>query len=128
MTEVFDSWIADRLQRSQQQLPSPNAPQAQLHRPLQQSAYVYNHLVAELPYVPALISLASPPLTPNTPLSGYPSPALPQTAPNIPYLYHPPPQGAIELPDNACLAAPAPVPTRSISTEVSRLAPLTFAL
>lgn len=126
MTEVFESWADERLQKPQQHFSSPNG---LTHLPpQQQAAYYYNSSVAvELPSATHHMFLASPSLTPNTPLRTHPSPALSQAAPNNPYAYHPPSHGAVEmlveLPDNSYLAAPAPmpVPTRSISTEVSCL-------
>jgi len=126
MTEVFESWADERLQKPQQHFPSPNG---LMHLPpRQQVAYYYDSSVAvELPSAPNHMFPASPSLTPNTPLRTHPSPALSQTVPNNPHAYHPPLQGAVEmlveLPDNSYLAAPAPmpVPTRSISTEVSCL-------
>lgn len=134
MTEVFDAWAAERLQKPQQQFISPNAmtyPAGQLHQPpqpQQQAAYYCNNFVAELPPAPAQNFPMSPPLTPNTPSTGYPSPALPNLAPNNPYAYRPPMQGAIEmpveLPGHTMLAAPAPAPTRSISTEVHSQSPI----
>lgn len=130
MTEVFDAWRAERLQKPQQQYFPPTGiayPQMQLYQPpqpQQQAAYYYNNAVAELPSVPAHVLPMSPPLTPNTPSTGYPSPALQQAAPNDPYAYRPPLQRAVEmpveLPGNATLAALAPVPARTISTEVAK--------
>ncbi|KAF2632833.1 hypothetical protein BU25DRAFT_427670 [Macroventuria anomochaeta] len=128
MKEVFDAWAAERLQKPQQQFIPPNAlpyPHRQLHQPpqpQQQAAYYYNNFVAELPPAPAHAPLMSPPLTPNTPSTGYPSPVLSNAAPNNPYGYRPSLQGAVEmpveLPGNTTLVAPAPAPTRSTSTEV----------
>lgn len=141
MTEVFDAWAAERVQKPQQQFlpPTDNAyPRAQLHQPLQpqqQAAYYYNSYVAELPSAPAHTLPMSPPLTPNTPsmylatsslerleVRRNPSPAGSQATPNSPYLSQPPLQQAIEmpveLPGSTTLAVPAPVPARSTSTEV----------
>lgn len=136
MTEVFESWRAEHLQKPQQDFLPPNSmshlPAHHLHQPLQahqQAAYYYNNNMAvELPSYPVHTSPAlpaSPSLTLNSPLRTHPSPALSQTAPNNPYAYREPLQGAVEmpveLPDNTYLAAAALVPARSISTEVSRL-------
>jgi hypothetical protein len=129
MTEVFDAWAAERLQKPQQQFIPPNAalyPQSQMYQPLQpqqQAAYYHNGFVAELPSAPAHVLPMSPPLTPNTPSTGYPSPALPNIAPSNPYGYQPPQQGAIEMPaelPGTLLQPPAPVPVRTSSTEVSQ--------
>lgn len=135
MTEVFDAWAAERLQKPQQFLPPTGIayPEAQLHQPLQsqqQAAYYYNDVVAELSPTPAHVLPMSPPLTPRVPSTGYPSPALLQAAPNNPSAYRPPLQGAIEmpveLPGSTILAAPAPVSTRSASTEVGSSLSLAF--
>lgn len=136
MTEVFDAWAAERLQKPQQlflppsPIPYPQAPLHQHLQPQQQAAYYYNNnnnFIAELPPVSTQTVPMSPPLTPNTPSMGYPSPALQNVLPNNPYASQPPLQGAIELPaelpGNMMLAAPAPVPTRTTSTEVSTLYP-----
>lgn len=139
MTEVFDAWAAERLQKPQHLFLPPNAvpyPQAPLHQPLQsqqQAAYYYNNnnnnsFIAELPPASTQIVPMSPPLTPNTPSIGYPSPALQTVLPNNPHASQPPLQGAIELPaelpGHMTLTAPAPLPTRTTSTEVSILRPL----
>jgi hypothetical protein len=133
MTEVFDAWRAERMQKPQQQyfLPPVIAyPQLQPYQPpqpQQQAAYYYNNAVTELPSAPAYCVPMSPPLTPNTPSNGYPGPALQQAAPNNPYVYRPPAQGAVEipveLPDNTTLATSTPMPARTISTEVSSSLP-----
>ena len=139
MTEVFDAWAAERLQKPQQQFLPPNTtpyPQAQLHQPLQpqqQAAYYYNNnnnnsnndnnsFIAELPLASTQVVPMSPPLTPSTPSMGYPSPALQNVLPCHPYASQTPLQGAIELPaelpGNMTLVPP-PVPARAASTEVS---------
>ncbi|KAF1934194.1 uncharacterized protein M421DRAFT_415243 [Didymella exigua CBS 183.55] len=130
MTEVFDAWRAERLQKPQQQYfpPAgntyPHVQPRQPPQPQQQAAYYCNNtVVSELLSVPAHILPVSPPLTPNMPLTGYPSPALSQAVPNNPFACRPPPQGAIEmpveLPGSATLAAPASASARTISTEVN---------
>jgi hypothetical protein len=129
MTEVFDAWLAERLQKPQQQCIAANGlayPPAQLNQhlaPQQQAAYYYSNVVVKPPSAPNHILPMSPPLTPNTPSTGYPSPAPLHAAPNNSKAYQPPLQGAVEmpveLPGNTTLAVPAPVPNQSISTEVS---------
>ena len=129
MTEVFDAWLAERMQKPHQQCIAANGlayPPAQLHQPLapqQQAAYYYSNVVTELPSAPNHVLPMSPPLTPNTPSTGYPSPALMHAPPNNSNAYQPPLQGAVEmpveLPGNMTLAVPAPAPNRSISTEAS---------
>ncbi|KAJ4984296.1 hypothetical protein SVAN01_10201 [Stagonosporopsis vannaccii] len=132
MTEVFESWVAERMHKPQQPfLPTNgmNQPPSQLHQPLQpqqQAAYYYNNTVAvELPSAQTHVSHLSPSLTLSKPSRTRSSPALSQTAPSNPYAYREPPQEAVEmpveLPDNSYLAVSAPLPTRSTSTEVSHL-------
>ncbi|KAF3040323.1 hypothetical protein E8E12_008384 [Didymella heteroderae] len=127
MTEVFDAWRAERLKKPRQQyFPPPGVacPQAQPYQPpqpQQQAAYYYNNAIAEIPSVPAHAFPMSPPLTPSTPSTGYPSPAPQQAAPDNSFGYRPRPQWAIEmpveLPGDTTLATPAPVPVRTVSTE-----------
>jgi hypothetical protein len=94
MTEVFDAWRAERLQKPQKQQFAPfgvGGPQA-LHyqhpHHQQQAAYYYNNnnnVVAEFP---AQVFPMSPPLTP------------------------------VELAGDTTVVAASPVPSRTTSTEV----------
>lgn len=133
MTEVFDIWQAERLQKPQQQYFPPNPfphPLYQPVQPQQQAAYYYNNYVAEISPPPVHVLPMSPPLTPSTPLTGYQSPALSNAAPTNPYAYRPPLQGVVEmpveLPGNIELIAQTPAPARSISTEVSGCLPVYY--
>ncbi|UPX13526.1 uncharacterized protein EKO05_0004032 [Ascochyta rabiei] len=127
MTEVFDAWQVERQQKPQQQFFSPNAipyPQAQLYHPPQpqkQAAYYCNNYFTEAPLATAHVLPISPPLTPNTPSTGYLYSALPGAVPNNPYNYPPPLGGAVEmpveLPGSTTFAKPAPVLARPTSTE-----------
>lgn len=139
MTEVFESWAAERLQKPQQHTSLPSSvshPSSQLHQslqPQQQAAYYYNStVVAELPPGPGHGLPVSIPLTHNIPLRGHADPALPPSISNNAYAYQEPAQRAvetpIELPDNHYMAPSIPMPARSISTEVSRLASLTHTV
>jgi hypothetical protein len=104
MTEVFEAWAAERLQKPQQHFVPPHPspyPSPQLYhppQPQQQAAHYYNSFVAELPSSPAHVLPMSPPLTPNTPSTGYPSPALSNHIPNNTYTYVPHQQEAVEMP------------------------------
>ncbi|KAF9699004.1 hypothetical protein EKO04_003232 [Ascochyta lentis] len=87
MTEIFEAWAIERQQKPQHQFIPSNIVQYPLHQllqPQQQAACHYKNYATELPSVPAQIFPMSPPLTPNTPPMGYPSPALPTAAPNNP--------------------------------------------
>ncbi len=160
MTEVFDAWAAERMQKQAQPFfppnPSPYPPQQQAYpqapymppqpysptpsylqthpypSPQFQQAQPYNQGRPQSfynPNNPPPQELASYPMTgqttPNSPLPLYTSPAFQPAAPVTAYGYSAPQGGAIEmpaeLPGDAMLAAsaPAPVPVRSISTEVS---------
>lgn len=125
MSEVFDAWRAERVPMPQQPYFPPAGityPHMQPYpapQPQQQAAYYYHNTATELPSPPPHVFPMSPPLTPNTPSTGYPSPALHHAAPNTPFPYRPP-QGTVEmlveLPDNTALAAPTSAP--AISPEV----------
>ncbi|KAH7079171.1 hypothetical protein BKA63DRAFT_507864 [Paraphoma chrysanthemicola] len=144
MTEVFEAWAAESVQK--QPLPftqpyaqpnpysQPNAyvqqqaypqgqpwPQAQPQQPYQQAQAAYNYMTpAELP-----AQLAGNPIhsAMTSPAPSYRSPVPQPAVPNAGYGYGPPQGGAIEmlaeLPAETMLAAPAPVPIRSTSTDVS---------
>lgn len=144
MTEVFDAWAAERLQTQTQSYFPPNAapyspPQPYPHAQPYQQAQPYapaqpypqmqpysqgrpQSLYQNGPPPPAANPM-SPPLTPNTPLPLYTSPIAQHAEPVTAYGYRAPQGGAIEmlaeLPGEALLSAPTPVPVRSASTEVS---------
>lgn len=138
MTEVFDAWAADRVQKQPQPFFQQNAPYPPQPQPYQQAQpYAYPQPYPQgvpygqgppqpyynnVPPAPAA-NVMSPPLTPNSPLPLYTSPVAQNAVPVTAYGYRAPVGGAIEmpaeLPGEVMLSAPAPVPVRSISTEVS---------
>ncbi|KAH7402542.1 hypothetical protein BKA66DRAFT_449010 [Pyrenochaeta sp. MPI-SDFR-AT-0127] len=145
MTEVFDAWAAERMQKQPQsyfqQTPTPYPPPqaypqvqpyppAQPYSPAQPYAQMQPYAQARPqslyqtgPSPPPAANPMSPPLTPNTPLPLYTSPVPQNAEPVTVYGYRAPQGGAIEmpaeLPGEALLSAPAPVPVpmRSASTE-----------
>ncbi|KAF2132222.1 hypothetical protein P153DRAFT_364650 [Dothidotthia symphoricarpi CBS 119687] len=102
MTEVFDGWVAERMQGQQQ-------PYTQPYHPLYEQKPVLSS-----PTTP--LSPASPlsPMTPNTPLPMYSSPVIPYATPSPMYEFRPPQLGAIEMPAES--AGPA-LSVRSGSTD-----------
>lgn len=143
MTEVFTAWAAENVQKqplpyaqpyaqpapySQQQIPYAQQTQYPQGQPWQQqqpylqtqAAYHYNSPAGP----PA--QLASNPIRPSMPSSPaptYTSPVPHNVLPNGQYGYGLPQGGAVEmpaeLPGETLMVAAAPVPVRSISTDVS---------
>jgi hypothetical protein len=125
MTEVFDAWAAEHVQKqpspyvqpyaqpyqqTQQYPPGQPYPHVQLCHQVQ-ATYNYNSL-AQIPAVPHQ-GHGVPPV--------YNSPAPLHAVPNDPYGYRQPEVVELlaELPGATILTAPAPVPMRSMSTDVS---------
>jgi hypothetical protein len=132
MTEVFDAWAAERVQKQ----PLPVAPpylQPNLYAPQQPHQQAQHHLPGPYPHtqpqlqsqpyqqVQARYHFPSPihqPVVPHSP--SYNSPVSPHAVPNNTYGYRPP--EAVELPAElpaTMFTAPTPVPIRSTSTDVS---------
>jgi len=140
MTEVFDAWAAERIQKQPlpyaqpyaqpnlyaqqspyaQQQPYPQSqswPQAQQQQMYQPVQTMYNTTPTQLPAQ----------LDGNPIRHGVPSPAPTYTSPVpqnvLPYGYGPPQGGAVEmpaeLPGETLLAAAAPVPIQNVSMDVS---------
>lgn len=145
MTEVFDAWAADRLQKQplpfaqpfppqNQYIQQPQQPYAQA-QPYQQPypnqyqqvtvAYNYPQQYQELPAQVPTHPMPSPGLpSPGLP-PGYSSPVAPPHAmPVNTYGGYTQPQGGavqtpVELPAETLMAPTTPVPIRSVSTDVS---------
>lgn len=152
MTEVFDVWAAERMQKQPLQAPyappfvrpnpyaqrypyahPPQVPQGQPWPQTPQQAYPptqapYNYgSAAQMPVQPAGHRSVM-----QSPAPSYTSPVPHNAMPNSQYGYAIPPQhGAVEmpaeLPGETLIAAAAPVPTRSISTDVSFLSAVRLA-
>jgi hypothetical protein len=141
MTEVFAAWATEGLQKQplpfaqsfaqptpyaqqnpyaqQQTYPQGQPWQHTQQHPQQQAQAVYKYnSPTELP-----AQLVGHPTPMQSPAPSYTSPVQQHVMPNMPYGYGPPQGGAVEmlaeLPGETLLAAPAPVPVRSVSTDVS---------